>query len=88
MGDGLADDLQEYFNEDEATTREWRTPPLWGLGLIPTVNGHSRYLHDGRARSLEEAILWHGGEAQQSRDAFMQLPITDRSNLLEFLNSL
>ena len=88
MGDELADDLREYFNEDEATTREWRTPPLWGLGLIPTVNGHSRYLHDGRARSLEEAILWHGGEAQRSRDAFRQLPNTDRNNLIEFLNSL
>ena len=88
MGDGLADDLREYFNEDEATTREWRTPPLWGLGLIPTVNGHSRYLHDGRARSLEEAILWHGGEAQEARDAFIQLPSAKRSNLIEFLNSL
>lgn len=88
MGDDLADDLSEYFNEEGATTREWRTPPLWGLGLVPTVNGHSRYLHDGRARSLEEAILWHGGEASSSREAFMKLPQVQRNNLIEFLNSL
>ena len=88
MGDDLADDKDDVNNEDEASTREWRTPPLWGLGLTQTVNGHTRYLHDGRARNLEEAILWHGGEAKASRDAFMQLPQADRNNLIEFLNSL
>lgn len=88
MGDALADDVEEYANEDLATTREWRTPPLWGNGLVPTVNGHSRYLHDGRARSLEEAILWHGGEAQKSTDAFTALPKTQRDYLILFLESL
>ena len=88
MGDDLADDLTEYFNEENATTREWRTPPLWGLGLFQTVNNHTRYLHDGRARNLEEAILWHGGEAAESRNAFMNLSENERNNLIEFLNSL
>ncbi len=88
MGDALADDVEDLPNEDLASTREWRTPPLWGLGLVPTVNGHSRYLHDGRARSLEEAILWHGGEAAAAQRAFMALPRTERDHLLQFLNSL
>lgn len=88
MGDGLADDARDLANEEEATTREWRTPPLWGLGLTKTVNGHTRYLHDGRARNLEEAILWHGGEADSSRRNFLSLTKTERSELLEFLNSL
>lgn len=88
MGDGLADDKDEYFNEDLATTREWRTPPLWGLGLTQTVNGHTRYLHDGRARNLEEAILWHGGEGQKSKEAFMKLSVDERNDLIEFLKSL
>jgi len=84
MGTGLADDLEE----GDATGREWRTAPLWGIGLIPVVNGHSRYLHDGRARSLEEAILWHGGEADRSRSAFQALPGKDREALIAFLQSL
>lgn len=84
MGDGLAD----HRRDGDATGREWRTPPLWGIGLIETVNGHTRYLHDGRARSLEEAVLWHGGEAQRSRDAFTSLPAQDRAALLSFLRSL
>ncbi len=88
MGDELADDKEEFYNEEEATTREWRTPPLWGSGLVHAVNGHTRYLHDGRARSLEEAILWHGGEGQKAKDEFMNLSKTDRDNLIEFLNSL
>ncbi|MFT7248712.1 MAG: CxxC motif-containing protein (DUF1111 family) [Arcticibacterium sp.] len=57
MGDGLADNRPDFM----ATGNEWRTQPLWGIGLIETVNGHTFYLHDGRARNLEEAILWHGG---------------------------
>jgi CxxC motif-containing protein (DUF1111 family) len=84
MGEPLADGRPDF----EADGREWRTPPLWGIGLVPVVNKHSRYLHDGRARSLEEAILWHDGEARKSRDAFMILPIADREALLYFLKSL
>lgn len=84
MGEGLADGRRD----GDATGREWRTPPLWGIGLVPTVNGHSRYLHDGRARSLEEAVLWHGGEAQRSRDAFTALDEAQRRALIAFLASL
>jgi CxxC motif-containing protein (DUF1111 family) len=84
MGDGLADNRRD----GDATGREWRTPPLWGLGLIETVNGHTRLLHDGRARSIEEAVLWHGGEAQRARDAFVAMPAAERAALLAFLRSL
>ncbi|MEM9822389.1 MAG: di-heme oxidoredictase family protein [Bacteroidota bacterium] len=84
MGPELADNRPEF----EANGQEWRTPPLWGIGLFPTVNDHSFYLHDGRARNLEEAILWHGGEAQQSKEAFMQLGKVDREAIIQFLNSL
>lgn len=84
MGSGLADDRSDGM----ATGREWRTPPLWGIGLLETVNGHAHYLHDGRARSLEEAILWHGGEAQAARDAFVGMSAEDRTALVAFLRSL
>ena len=84
MGPGLADGRPDF----EATAAEWRTPPLWGIGLFQAVSRHSFYLHDGRARSLEEAVLWHGGEAQRSRDAFAKLPQADRAAVLKFLNSL
>jgi CxxC motif-containing protein (DUF1111 family) len=84
MGEGLADDRRD----GDATGREWRTPPLWGIGLVQTVNGHTRFLHDGRARNLEEAVLWHGGEAQRARDRFMAMPAADRQALLAFLESL
>lgn len=84
MGEGLADDRAEFA----ANGREWRTPPLWGLGLIEVVNGHTHLLHDGRARDVEEAILWHGGEAQRSRDRFMALPKGEREALMVFLMSL
>jgi len=84
MGAGLADGLPDYI----ATGREWRTQPLWGLGLIQTVNGHSFLLHDGRARNIEEAILWHGGEAQKSKELFLQLAKKERDQLLKFLESL
>ena len=67
---------------------EWRTPPLWGIGLVETVNGHTRFLHDGRARNLEEAILWHGGEAEAARDAFLALDAKARAKLIQFLESL
>ena len=84
MGEGLAD----HRPEGQADGREWRTPPLWGIGLTETVSGHSLFLHDGRARNLTEAILWHGGEAQAARDAFAEMTPTTRDNLLRFLESL
>jgi CxxC motif-containing protein (DUF1111 family) len=84
MGPDLADDRRD----GDAGGREWRTPPLWGIGLLETVNGGASYLHDGRARSLEEAILWHGGEAQRARDAFVALPAAERRALVAFLRSL
>lgn len=84
MGEGLADNRPEFL----ANGQEWRTPPLWGLGYIQEVNGHTEMLHDGRARNALEAILWHGGEAQTARDAVVKLSTQDRNALLEFLNSL
>jgi CxxC motif-containing protein (DUF1111 family) len=84
MGEGLADGRPEA----QASGSEWRTAPLWGLGYTKTVNGHTFLLHDGRARDVVEAILWHGGEAQTSRDAFAALPKTDRDAIVAFLNSL
>ncbi|MEM1371199.1 MAG: di-heme oxidoredictase family protein [Pseudomonadota bacterium] len=84
MGAGLADGRPEGV----ATGREWRTPPLWGIGLTQTVSGHTFFLHDGRARNVEEAILWHGGEAKSSRDAYAELSKADREALLAFVNSL
>jgi len=84
MGPGLADDRDDF----EANGREWRTPPLWGIGLNKSVNGHTRLLHDGRARDFEEAILWHGGESEASRRAFMESPKTERLALIKFLESL
>jgi CxxC motif-containing protein (DUF1111 family) len=84
MGEALADGRPDGL----ATGREWRTAPLWGIGLVDDVNGHTRFLHDGRARSLEEAILWHGGEAEASRQAFVALPADQRRQLLIFLESL
>ncbi len=84
MGEGLAD----YRPDFEATGREWRTPPLWGLGLIPVVNKHNLLLHDGRARGAAEAILWHGGEAEKSREAFRNAAKPQRDALIAFLNSL
>jgi CxxC motif-containing protein (DUF1111 family) len=84
MGDGLADQRPE----GEATGQEWRTPPLWGIGLTEAVNGHTYFLHDGRARSLKEAILWHDGEAAAARQRFQDLAKPDREALIAFLNSL
>ena len=83
MGAGLADGRPDFL----ATGSEWRTPPLWGLGLIATVNGHTNLLHDGRARDAQEAILWHGGEGEASRDNFARLDAGQRAALLRFLNS-
>jgi D-sedoheptulose 7-phosphate isomerase len=84
LGEGLSDERPVF----EADGSEWRTAPLWGIGLVPKVNGHSFLLHDGRARNLAEAILWHGGEAQKSRDLFRHLAKQDRTALITFLQSL
>jgi CxxC motif-containing protein (DUF1111 family) len=84
MGEGLADHRPAF----EASGREWRTPPLWGLGLIAKVNGHSFLLHDGRARNPVEAILWHGGEAYASRERFRAMSTQDRAALVAFLEAL
>ena len=84
MGDGLAD----HHPEGVADGREWRTPPLWGIGRTEAVNGHASFLHDGRARTLTEAILWHGGEADATRQRFMALSPREREDLLRFLGSL
>jgi CxxC motif-containing protein (DUF1111 family) len=84
MGDGLADGQQVGV----ATGREWRTPPLWGIGLTGIVGGNAFFLHDGRARNLTEAILWHGGEAKKARDGFAAAAAADRAALIKFLESL
>ncbi|MCQ0988178.1 di-heme oxidoreductase family protein [Jiella marina] len=84
MGEGLADNRPV----GDASGREWRTQPLWGIGLTETVNGHTLFLHDGRARNLTEAILWHGGEAEASRDAYAAMDKADREALQAFLESL
>lgn len=84
MGADLADHRPDFL----ANGYEWRTRPLWGLGLTFKVNGHQNFLHDGRARSIAEAILWHEGEAQKSKEKFKQLPTQKRNDLLAFLNSL
>ena len=74
--------------EARADGREWRTAPLWGIALNGKVTGVESYLHDGRARSLIEAVLWHGGEAQPARDAVVALPTQDREALIAWLASL
>lgn len=84
MGPGLADDRPE----GRADGQEWRTAPLWGIGLTQTVSGHTYFLHDGRARSLLEAVLWHGGEAQAQRDAVVEMSSEDRAALIRYLESL
>ncbi|WP_343562715.1 di-heme oxidoreductase family protein [Kiloniella sp. b19] len=84
MGEGLADNRPEAL----ANGQEWRTAPLWGIGKTRIVNGHTFFLHDGRARNYLEAILWHGGEARETRDRVIALSAEDRQNLLAFLDSL
>jgi CxxC motif-containing protein (DUF1111 family) len=84
MGEGLADGRPDYL----ATGREWKTKALWGLGLLQKTTGVAYYLHDGRARSIEEAILWHEGEAAKSKQAFTGLTQAERNQLIKFLNSL
>jgi CxxC motif-containing protein (DUF1111 family) len=84
MGEGLADGRPDF----RAGPRDWRTPPLWGIGLSNKVNGNASLLHDGRARNLTEAVLWHGGEAGVSRDAFRGMAAADRAALQAFVDSL
>jgi CxxC motif-containing protein (DUF1111 family) len=84
MGEGLADQRPDFL----ASGRDWRTAPLWGVGLSQKVNGAGGLLHDGRARNFTEAILWHGGEAEVSREAFRRMPKSEREALLAFLGSL
>ena len=84
MGPDLADGRPDFL----ATGNEWRTPPLWGVGLLSQVNGMATLLHDGRARTVEEAILWHGGEAESAKSRFVSLEKEDRERLIKFVNSL
>lgn len=84
MGEGLADGRDEFL----ANGHEWRTPPLWGIGLAQSVNPLAGFLHDGRARTIEEAILWHDGEAAAATNRFKALPKDQRKALLKFLESL
>jgi len=84
MGEDLADGRADF----DATGSEWKTRPLWGIGATQTVNPGAGFLHDGRAKTLEEAILWHGGEAQNIKENFMKLPKTKRDQVIKFLNSL
>jgi CxxC motif-containing protein (DUF1111 family) len=84
----LGPDLADNFPQGTASGQEWRTAPLWGLGLLTSINPDVRYLHDGRARTLEEAILWHGGQAAASRERFKALSADDRQSLLAYVKSL
>ena len=84
MGEGLADNRSEF----RASGRDWRTPPLWGIGLTQAVSGHTQFLHDGRARNLLEAVLWHGGEAKAAQQQVLSFNAEQRAALLAFLNSL
>jgi CxxC motif-containing protein (DUF1111 family) len=84
MGEGLSDGRPEAL----ASGNEWRTPPLWGIGYTEEVNNHTYFLHDGRARNLMEAVLWHGGEAQAAKEKVLQFSKQEREALIAFLNSL
>jgi len=84
MGDGLKDDRPDF----KANGFEWRTSPLWGIGLSKIVNGHNNFLHDGRARNFTEAIMWHAGEAEKSKQKFAKMTKAERTALLKFLESL
>jgi CxxC motif-containing protein (DUF1111 family) len=84
MGENLADGRPDF----KAGPRDWRTAPLWGLGVSAQVNGSTNLLHDGRARNVLEAILWHGGEAKKSRDAFSGFSKEEREALITFVNSI
>ncbi|KRB84028.1 thiol oxidoreductase [Noviherbaspirillum sp. Root189] len=84
MGDDLADGRPDF----SASGKQWRTSPLWGIGLLKDVNGHTRLLHDGRADGVLEAILWHGGEAEASKQQVLKMNQAERSALVKFVESL
>jgi CxxC motif-containing protein (DUF1111 family) len=84
MGPDLADGRPDFL----ASGSQWKTPPLWGIGLIKDVNGHQRLLHDGRANGVLEAVLWHGGEAQTAKDQVLTFSAADRAALVKFVESL
>jgi CxxC motif-containing protein (DUF1111 family) len=84
MGDALADGRPDF----QANGRQWKTPPLWGIGLIRDVNGHTRLMHDGRADGVLEAILWHSGEAEASKQQVLQMKQPERNALVKFVESL
>ena len=84
MGPELADGRPDFV----ASGSEWRTPPLWGIGLVDDINGERFLLHDGRARTFEEAILWHGGEGEAAREGFVDLDADERAQLVAFLEAL
>jgi CxxC motif-containing protein (DUF1111 family) len=84
MGEALADGRPDFL----ANGRQWKTPPLWGIGLLKDVNGHTRLLHDGRADGVLEAILWHGGEAEDSKQRVLKFSEADRQALVKFVESL
>jgi len=84
MGPELADN----YPQGVASGQEWRTAPLWGVGLLKSINANTRYLHDGRARSIEEAVLWHGGQGEKSRERFKALGADDRQQMVDFIHSL
>jgi CxxC motif-containing protein (DUF1111 family) len=88
MGPGLADGRADGSADPDAGGSEWRTAPLWGIGLTKTVSGHTRFLHDGRARNVLEAVLWHGGEAEAAKQAVLGMNKREREALIAFLNSL
>jgi CxxC motif-containing protein (DUF1111 family) len=92
MGPDLADDSAVALSEDDPlappAASEWRTPPLWGTGLLGVINGHTGLLHDGRAAGVLEAVLWHGGEAEATRERVAKLPSQDRAALVAFVMSL
>ena len=84
----MGPDLADNMGEENASGAEWRTPPLWSIGLTAGTSGGEGYLHDGRARSLEEAILWHGGEGEAAKEEFRTLNADERTALIKFLKSL
>ncbi len=91
MGTDLADSSGVAASDDAAAppaASEWRTPPLWGTGLLATINNHTGLLHDGRAAGVLEAVLWHGGEAEATKQRVMMLPAADRAALIAFVQSL
>ena len=84
----MGHEMQDEYPSGLASGHEWKTTPLWGIGLIPLVNGHSQFMHDGRARNLTEAIMWHYGEGAVSKELFARMPKTDRDAVIKFIETL